>query len=205
MGLAGSVFAAESGDTKNFMIAGAGPSTKATGVLAKEFMAAHPGYTIVVPPKSIKHAGGLKWATTQNMLFGRTGRPMSELDKKSFPAAVELPIAKTKVAFAVRKNLGINKLKLQQWIDIYEGRIKSWKDVGGPDIPIILLGRKQHAGGLKWATTQNMLFGKVKFPKYYDKEHQIIKAIGRIPGAIGFSTLSNFLQQKNKKTIQSLI
>ncbi len=197
IGLAGIISAEESGDAKDFMIAGAGPSTKVVELLAKEFMAAHPGYTITVPPKSIKHAGGLKWATVQNMLFGRTGRPMSESDKKAFPTAIELPIAKTKVAFAISKSLGITKLTLKQWIDIYKGKIQSWKDVGGPGIPIILLGRNPGESVFSAITNTFPFFGKVRFPKVYDKEHQIIKAIGQIPGAVGFSTLSNFLPDDN--------
>ncbi len=197
IGLAGIVSGEESGDTKDFMIAGAGPSTKIVELLAREFMAAHPGYSVTVPPKSIKHAGGLKWATVQNMLFGRTGRPMSESDKKTFPTAVELPIAKTKVAFAVAKSLGITKLTLKQWMDIYKGKIKSWKDAGGPDIPVILLGRESGESVSSAIIDSFPFFGKAIFPKIYDKEHQIIKAIGQIPGAVGFSTLSNFLPHDN--------
>ena len=93
--------AGESGDTKTFVISGAGPSTKVVELLAQDFCSAHNEYKIIAPPKSIKHKGGLEWVAELGRLFGRTGRPLSETDRENFPMLVELPIAKVKIAFAV--------------------------------------------------------------------------------------------------------
>ena len=100
----------EAGDAKELTIAGAGPSTKVVELLAKEFCAANPGFSISVPPISIKHKGGMEWVASKGMLFGRTGRPMSEQDKTEFGMLAELPIARIKVSFAVSKDLGVAKL-----------------------------------------------------------------------------------------------
>jgi len=184
------VLAQESGDAKSFVIAGAGPSIKVVELLAQEFSAVHEGYKIIVPPKSIKHKGGLEWVTKSDRLFGRTGRPLSEQDKKTFPAVVELPIAGVKTAFAVSKGLGVTELTLEQWTNIYKGTVRNWKLVGGPDKPIILLGRAKGESVHTAITNVYPFFGEAKFPKIYDKEHQMVKAIRKIPGAIGFSSKS---------------
>jgi len=180
--------AQEADDAKSFVIAGAGPSTQVIELLAREFQAAHAGYTIVVPPKSIKHAGGLAWATTGGQLFGRTGRPLSTEDRDAFPTAVELPLARVKMAFAVSKELGVSALTLEQWTDIYTGTLGNWKDVGGPDMPIMLLGRAQGESVLTAICNAFPFFGETTFVKIYDKEHRIIKATAKVPGAIGFSS-----------------
>ena len=188
--------AEEPGDATQFVIAGAGPSTKVVELLAQEFCAVHEGYTIIVPPKSIKHRGGLEWVTKTDRLFGRTGRPLSAEDWEAFPTVIEYPIAKVKTAFAVRKDLGVTKLTLEQWTNIYKGTIRNWKDVGGPDKPIILLGRAKGESVFTAVTNEYPFFEEAKFPKIYDKEHQIIRAITRVPGAIGFSSKSVLAAEK---------
>lgn len=50
---------------KKLVIGGAGPSTEITAILAEKFCETRPDYQITVPSVSIKHAGGLKWATEQ--------------------------------------------------------------------------------------------------------------------------------------------
>ena len=188
--------AEEPGDAKSFVIAGAGPSTKVVELLAQEFGALHEGYTIIVPPKSIKHKGGLEWVTKSNRLFGRTGRPLSEKDREAFPTALELPIAGIKTAFAVGKELGVTTLTLEQWAKIYQGTIQNWKEVGGPDKPVILLGREPGEALLTALQSEYPSFGESGFSKIYKKEDQMLKSIGKIPGAIGFSSKSNLIARE---------
>ncbi|MGV7224349.1 MAG: substrate-binding domain-containing protein [Nitrospinales bacterium] len=188
--------ASETGDAKSLMIAGAGPSTKVVELLAKEFSSAQPGFSITVPPKSIKHKGGMEWVAKKGMLFGRTGRPLSAGDKNAFPTLVEFPIARVKLAFAVKKDLGVTKLSLDQLKGLYTGQIKDWKEVGGVDRPVMLLGRKKGESVLGALIKDLPYMADANFVKIYDKEHQIIKAIGDVPGAIGFSSKRNLAAKK---------
>jgi phosphate transport system substrate-binding protein len=186
-----SAWAEDVGDSKTLVISGAGPSTKVVELLAKEFVEAHEGYRIIVPPKSIKHKGGLEWATVRGKLFGRTGRPLSDKDRESYPTAVELPIAQVKLSFAVHKDLGVTELTLEQWKKTYEGVIRNWKELGGRDKPIMLLGREKGEAGLSAICKIYPFLGECAFKKVYRKEHKMIDAIDGIPGAIGFSTEQN--------------
>lgn len=184
--------AGESGDAKTFIIAGAGPSTKLVELLAKEFSAANPGYSIMVPPQSIKHKGGMEWVAGKGMIFGRTGRPMNEQDKADFSMLAELPIARIKVAFAVSKDLGVTKLSQEQLKGIYTGKITSWKEVGGPDRSIMLLGREKGESVFGVLIKHLPYMANASFVKIYDKDPEIIKAMMDVPGAIGFSSKTEF-------------
>ncbi len=188
--ISGLVVAQTSQDAKRVIIAGAGPSTQVVELLAQEFCAEHNDYTIVVPSKSIKHRGGLEWVMKPTMLFGRTGRPLSHEDRNAFPHVIELPLARLKTAFAVRKDLGVTALTLEQWTHIYMGTIRNWKDVGGSDKPIILLGRAKGESVFTAIASAYPFFETAEFQKIYDKEHQMVKAITRVPGALGFSSQS---------------
>ncbi len=169
------------------VIGGAGPSTEITTLLAREFCRQYPHYTIQVPPKSIKHAGSLHWATEQKQIFGRLGRPLSAQDRKAFPTARALPFALVKVGFAVRKNLGVNRLTLSQFRDIVQGIITNWKQVGGVDKRIILLGREKGESALTALCQAYPFVKEAAFLKIFKKDHDIILALRQVPGALGFA------------------
>jgi ABC-type phosphate transport system substrate-binding protein len=172
---------------KVLVIGGAGPSTEITTLLAREFCRRHPDYTIHVPPKSIKHAGSLHWATEQKQIFGRLGRPLNTQDQKAFPTARALPFGLVKVGFAVRKNLGVTTLTLSQFRDIVQGSITNWEQVGGVDKRIILLGREKGESALAALCQAYPFFEEVVFLKTFRKDHDMILALRQVPGAMGFA------------------
>ena len=170
-------------------ISGAGPSTVVVQLLADSYMAANPDYSITVPPKSIKHLGGMKWATAGNA-FGRTGRPLSTEDKKAFPMLEELIIAEVPLGFAVDKSLGIKSLTMDQWEGIFRNEITNWKELGGADLPINLLGREKKESVYSALAMHYPFLADVRFLKIYNTEDQILRGISSIRGSIGFSSIS---------------
>jgi phosphate transport system substrate-binding protein len=121
---------------------------------------------------------------------------LSESEREIFPTLVELPIARIKTAFAVSRELGVSTLTLEQWSQIYRGTLQNWNEVGGPDQPIILLGREEGEALLTALQNDYPLFGESGFAKSYTKEDQMLKSIGKIPGAIGFSSKSNLMARE---------
>ncbi len=183
--------------SEKFVIAGAGPSTEVVKLLAGEFCATDEGkdYHITVPHKSIKHAGGLRWAAGEEM-FGRTGRPMNDEEKKIYPQLRELFVAKIKIGFAVNKDVKVTKLTREQFEGIFTGKIKNWKAVGGADMPIMLLGREKNEAGYTTLCKDYPFMLNAPFARRYNNEHQIIRAISKTPGSLGFSSESVFRTEK---------
>lgn len=58
----------------------------------------------------------------------------------------EFIIAKDAIAVIVNRANPIEKLTLQQISDIYSGKIKNWNELGGQDLPIVLLSRETNSG-----------------------------------------------------------
>lgn len=171
------------------VIGGAGPSTFMTTVLAEEFCRQYPEYEISVPPRSIKHRGGLQWVTERGQLLGRLGRPLGPEDRKEFPEARALPFAFVKIGFAVPTSLGVTKLSLEQWRGIYSGKLVNWSEVGGPDKVIVRLGRKPEESVFRTIVYSYPVFRNASFVTILDKDDQMVRSIKRTPGSIGFSDL----------------
>jgi len=58
----------------------------------------------------------------------------------------ELAVAKDGVAFYVSDKNPVQALTVEQLRDIYLGDVTNWKDVGGPDAPIIVYSRENSSG-----------------------------------------------------------
>lgn len=131
---------ASSNATEELIIAGAGPSTKVVksfvNLLAKEKAAE--GYSFVVPPKSAKHAGGIK--NTESYLFGRTGRPLNQKEKDL--GVDEIFLAKMPITFVVGGQTGVRSLRLDQVCGVFTGRHTNWKEIGGNDKNIVVITRE---------------------------------------------------------------
>lgn len=179
------------------VIAGADPSTEVTKVLAKEFCRSHPAYEITVPEKSIKHAGGIRWVAEYGQPLGRLGRPLSEKDLQAFPSVRSLPMARVQIAFAVHRNLGVSTLSLEDWRSIVTGRTTNWKEVGGPDAPIIMLGREKTEATQQAICKAYPFFKDAVFKKKYLKDHLMVSAIEEVPHAIGFATSHSLSARSN--------
>jgi phosphate transport system substrate-binding protein len=59
---------------------------------------------------------------------------------------VEHEVAIDGIAVIVNPNSGVTELSMEQLGQIYRGEVTNWKDVGGPDADIVLLGRDTSSG-----------------------------------------------------------
>jgi len=59
---------------------------------------------------------------------------------------VEIPVAKDGVSLYVNESNPLGDLSLEQVRNIYLGTVSNWKDVGGPDQPIVVYSRENSSG-----------------------------------------------------------
>lgn len=174
------------------VIAGAGPSTKVVQLFVDNFgkTPAASGYEFKVPPRSAKHAGGVK--ASDKFAFGRTGRPLNDKEKKMNKD--EIFLARVPIGFASGKGAGVSRLSLSQMQAIFEGKIKNWKEVGGKDAPIVLAGREPTEATFLVLKGEHPFFGMTKFAKVFKKDHQVVAFLESPKGehALGFGAKSNF-------------
>lgn len=176
------------------LVAGAGPSTKVVELFFAEFSKdpACKDYSFVIMPTSIKHQGGI--LSSNKYLFGRTGRPLTDDEKASGKA--EILLGMVPISFAVGLETGVKEITLKQLEQIFTGEISNWKQLGGNDAKIVLIGREQSEALFLTLKKKYPFFKDVKFDSVLKKDDEVIKLLQSPAGAysIGFGAKPNFTE-----------
>ena len=176
------------------VVAGAGPSTQAVALfmnlLSKKNIAKD--YAFRVPRRSIKHAGGLQVAS--KYIIGRTGRPLNAKEKSQ--GFEEIFLSKMQIAFAIGQKTGVHKLSIKQVCDIFTGKIRNWKELGGSNHDIVIIGREKTEALFSALKEELACMNRTVGTKYiYKKDHAIINVLANSEHgnySIGFGAKANF-------------
>ncbi|HNY02062.1 MAG TPA: substrate-binding domain-containing protein, partial [Bacteroidales bacterium] len=116
---------------------------------AEVYMKAHPESVIQV-------TGGGSGTGISALINGATdicnaSRPMkqSEMDKlkdRYASLGVEIPCAKDGITIFLNESNPVKELSVKQLSNIFSGKTRNWKEVGGPDAEIKLYGRENSSG-----------------------------------------------------------
>jgi phosphate transport system substrate-binding protein len=118
------------------------------GAWAEAFMQAHPNVEVAVTGGgSGTGIAALLNGTTDICAASRAMEPgEKDLAKQQGIEPVEFVVARDGIAVVVNPANPVNSLTLEQIRSIYTGVYKSWKEVGGPDEPIVVLSRESSSG-----------------------------------------------------------
>lgn len=87
-------------------------------------------------------------------------------------------------AFVVGKNAGVSNLTRAQAKRIFAGKLKNWKEIGGKDQPIVIIGR-EIGTGTRLVLEQQVAKTLVK-TRIEPNASAVISAVDATPGAIGY-------------------
>jgi phosphate transport system substrate-binding protein len=106
----------------------------------------------------------------------------------------------------VSKNLGIDNLTSAQLKDIFSGKVTNWKDVGGPDKPILIIHRPTNSGTR--ATFEKVVLGGDKSLENdslgvtQDANGSVLTAMKQNDGAISYIGLAYMNDQDAQATLK---
>ena len=143
-----------------------------------------------------------------DLLAGRcdvamASRPVSAGEKLAEGAAGigsqdrEHVVALDGVVVAVHANVAVKALTVTQLRQVFAGEIANWSAFGGPNLPIKLFGRDIRSG--TYETFRMLVLGAQKLSSntaVFEANADVVKAVARTPGAIGFMSLA--AAQKSK-------
>ena len=114
-------------------------------VAAQSFMAQNPDLTITVNAGG--SGNGLNQVAQKSVDIGDSDVPAaSKLTSSLAAPLVDHKICVIGVAAVTNKDVTVKNLTQQQLIDIFTGKTTNWKDVGGADEKITLIGRPSNSG-----------------------------------------------------------
>ncbi len=166
-----------------------GPIAKA---FAEYFMSAHPDVNITVSESG--SGNGAKSLVNGVCDVANMSRPMKD---KEFKAAAEKGIqpvahvvALDGLPILVNPKNPVKGLTLEQVRNIYLGTISNWKQVGGPDLKIVVISRDTNSG--TYETFEKMVMAKQKITgkaEYVGSNGAIRQRVQSTPAAIGYAGL----------------
>lgn len=109
---------------------------------AEEFKTTSPDINVQV--NQLGSSAGIKDAINGTVQVGMTSRDLKEDEKNQ--GLKEVEIAYDGIALITNKSNSIKSLSLSQIKDIYTGKIKNWKEIGGKDTPIVVVSREDGSG-----------------------------------------------------------
>ncbi len=146
-------------------------------------------------------------AGIQDLEQGKIQIANSELSLKdanyAYTDLSENQVAVIVFTLIINKNVaGINTLTRTQITNIYNGTFKNWKQVGGPDLPIVLVGRPTDSG-THAAFARFVLNGSdAPVSLVVTSTSEVINTVGTRDGAIGYVDLGS--ANKANATVTSI-
>lgn len=143
---------------------------------------------------------GLKQVSDGSVDMGNSDVPAeTKLDKAKAEKLVYHKVCVMTVATIVNKDVGVKNLTRQQLQDIFTAKVTNWKDVGGPDKPIVLVTRPK-TSGTRALFKQYAINGAEEADNKSletDNSGILIQSVAQNPGAIGYVALPYLINDKS--------
>ncbi len=152
--------------------------------IARRYEKLHPG--VLVDVQSGGSSKGVADAREGSTAFGMVSRSLYSNEKDLKPYLIGID----GVAMIAHKSNPVNGLSKAQIIDIYTGKIKNWKAVGGPDKPIVVINKAEGRSTLELFLHHfDLKASAVKAQAVIGENEQGIKMVSQNPNAIGYVSI----------------
>lgn len=129
--------------------------------------------------------------------IGLASRALKDQEKASGLTATVL--AYEGIAIVVNPKNTVKDLSLTELSDIYTGKIDNWKELGGQDLPIVLIGREAGSGTRDGFESVTKSKDACRYRQELTSTGDVITTVSQNPSAIGYASLASV-----KKSVRTL-
>ena len=165
-----------------------GGSTSMKNVIAaltEGFAEVEPGVTVSYDPTG--SGAGITGATDKTLDIGLSSRALKDDEKNDVDGTI---VALDGIAIIVSKDSKVADLTVEQLKKMFTGEITNWKDVGGDDGEIVLVGREAGSGTRDGFESIVDVKDSCKYAQELTATGAVISAVEANPLAIGYASLS---------------
>lgn len=140
----------------------------------------------------------------QAVLEGRCDIGLSSRELKNEEAAKGLKatvLAYDGIAVIVHPDNSVADMDLETIAKIYTGEITNWKEVGGSDAEIVLIGREAGSGTRDGFESITDTKDKCKYRQELTSTGDVITTVGSNPNAIGYASLASVKESVKALTV----
>ena len=165
-----------------------GGSTSMKNVIAaltEGFAEVEPGVTVSYDPTG--SGAGITGATDKTLDIGLSSRALKDDEKNDVDGTT---VALDGIAIVVSKDSKVADLTVEQLKKMFTGEITNWKEVGGDDGEIVLVGREAGSGTRDGFESIVDVKDSCKYAQELTATGAVISAVEANPLAIGYASLS---------------
>ncbi len=120
--------------------------------------------------------------------IGLSSRSLKAEEKDA--GLTETVLAYDGIAVIVHPENAVSDLTLEQIADIYTGRVTNWREVGGSDREIVLIGREANSGTRDGFETITGTTDSCLYRQELSSNGDVITTVANNPDAIGYASLA---------------
>ena len=159
---------------------------KVIGALSESYMAANKDVTVNYNPTG--SGAGITAVQEGTCDIGLSSRALKDEEKAA--GLKETVLAYDGIAIIVHPDNPVSDLSIEQIAKLYTGEITNWKDVGGSDAEVVLIGREAASGTRDGFESITGTKDKCQYRQELTATGDVITAVSQNPDAIGYASLA---------------
>ena len=160
---------------------------KVIGALSESYMAANKDVTVNYNPTG--SGAGITAVQEGTCDIGLSSRALKDEEKAA--GLQETVLAYDGIAIIVHPDNLVSDLTLEQIAQLYTGEITNWKDVGGNDAQVVLIGREAASGTRDGFESITGTKDKCQYRQELTSTGDVITTVSQNPDAIGYASLAS--------------
>ena len=192
--------AASSASGLNGTVATGGSTSmeKVMSALQEAYAEKEPDVTVTYDPTG--SGAGITGATDKTLDIGLSSRKLKDGETGVTATAIALD----GIAIIVNNANPVQDLTIDQIAKIATGEVTNWKDVGGEDAPIVLIGREAGSGTRDGFESIVGVTDKCQYAQELTSTGAVITGVAANNGAIGYASLSALKDTVKAVTVEGV-
>lgn len=166
-------------------LAGSTSMEKLANALAEAFMEKNPNVSVTA--EFTGSSAGLESLAAGSVDIGDASRALSDDEKAT--GAVENIVAIDGIAMITDTANTVTDISSEDLAKVYKGEITNWKDLGGADEQIVVIGREAGSGTRDAFEELMDVKDACKYAQELDSTGAVLAKVAATPGAIGYVSL----------------
>lgn len=160
---------------------------KVIGALGEAFEQDYDGVTFTYNPTG--SGTGIQAVSEDRCDIGLSSRSLKDEEKEQ--GLTETVLAYDGIAVIVNPDNPVSDLNVETIAQIYKGEITNWKDAGGTDGEIVLIGREAGSGTRDGFESITNTEGACKYRQELTSTGDVVTTVAGNPNAIGYASLAS--------------
>lgn len=187
-------------ETKTVSTDGSTSMEKVIGALGESFMKNNEGVIFTYNPTG--SGSGITAVSEGRCDIGLSSRALKDEEKAG--GLVETVLAYDGIAIIVNNDNPVTNISLEDLTKVYTGEITNWKDLGGNDGEIVLIGREAGSGTRDGFETITNTKDLCKYRQELTSTGDVITTVSTNPDAIGYASLASVKDNVKALTVDGV-